>query len=69
MTTEPVLRDYGTRKGVGRQSDAERFEDEIIRLARDMCLVATTSELSAQYAPAVNYLVKARRALREAFDK
>ena len=63
------LRDYATRAGVGRQSDVERFEEEIIRLARDMCLVATASELSAEYAPVLSHLVKARRALREALNK
>ena len=70
MTTdEPVLRDYATRVGVGRRSDAERFEEEIIRLARDICLAAIASELRAEYAPVLTHLVKARRALREAFDK
>ena len=70
MTTPTfVHRDYATRAGVGRRSDAERFEEEIIRLARDICLAAMASELSAEYAPVLTHLVKARRALRVAFDK
>ena len=68
-SVNPVHRDYETRAGVGRQSDAERFDEEITRLGREMVLAALTSELSAEYAPVVTHLVRARKALRAAFDK
>ena len=58
-----------TRAGVGRKSDAERFEEEITRLGRDIVLAALASELSAEYAPVVTHLLRARTALRAAFDK
>ena len=64
---DTVQRDYATRAGVGRRSDAERFEEEIIRLAREICLAALASELSAEYTPVVRHLLKARRALHAAF--
>jgi hypothetical protein len=70
MTTAPrVERSYTTRAGVGRQSDAERFEEEITRLARDICVAALASELATEYGPVLTHLVQARRALRSAFDK
>ena len=68
-TVNPVQRDYATRAGVGRQSDAERFDKEITQLGRDMCLAALASELTVEYAPVVAHLLRARKALREAFDK
>ena len=64
---ESVQRDYATRAGAGRQSDAERFEEEIIRLTREICLAALSSELSVEYTPVVRHLLKARRALQSAF--
>jgi hypothetical protein len=64
---DSVQRDYETRAGGGRQSDAERFEEEIIRLTREICLAALTSELSVEYTPVVRHLLKARQALHAAF--
>ena len=68
-SVNPVQRDYETRAGVGRKSDAERFEEEITRLGRDIVLAALASELSAEYAPVVTHLLRARTALRAAFEK
>ena len=68
-SVNPVQRDYSTRAVVGRQSDAERFEEEITRLGREICLAGLASELSVEYAPVVTHLLRARAALRAAFDK
>jgi hypothetical protein len=68
-SVDPIHRDYATRAGGRRRSDAERFEDEITRLGREICLVALASELSDEYAPVVTHLLRARTALRAAFAK
>ena len=67
-SVNPVQRDYSTHAGVSRQSDAERVEEEITRLGREICLAGPASELSVEYAPVVTHLLQASAALRAASD-
>ena len=64
-----VMRDYETRAGVGRQSDAEEFEKAIVDLARMIGITAIETEMRHEYLPVIRYLAHARRALREIYGK
>ena len=62
-------KDYETRAGAGRKSDAEEFERAILDLARAIVNTAVEAEMRDEYAPVVRYLAHAQRALREIYGK
>jgi hypothetical protein len=63
------LEAYRNRAGADRQSAAEEIEQAIIDLARVIGIVAIEAEAVDLYSPVIGHLVKARRALRDAFGK
>ena len=59
---------YGEADTVGRLMEAHEIDGAIGDICRIVSDTAIESRLSAQYAPVLGHLVKARRALRDAFD-
>jgi len=60
---------YRNRAGADRRSDCEEIEQAIIDLARVIGVIAIEAEAVELYSPTIGHLVKARRALRDAFGK
>jgi hypothetical protein len=63
------LEAHRNRAGANIQSAAEEIEQAIIDLARVVGVVAIEAESVELYTPVIGHLVKARRALRDAFGK
>jgi hypothetical protein len=65
----PEQRDYESRQGGDLVSPVEDLDEAITDLARVVWYTARDWEMSAELAPVIAHLIRARRSLREVYGK